>query len=299
METSDSQINAVAEVSDFCQLLRNQEKARLCLKAYEGCLGHPIWKRRKRLIADTASISLKTALYRYNFLPSSRVILMVIIAHSYSQFYTTKWMPRPWTKDDLHFLSEEDDFTKTWQLYPHRPHLSTSFESEIPLKQYPPIAHRHPKILALGIMLLEVELGLDLQAKWKPKYSKRNGTPTINIDYLTAMDLLTEDTLWSDQDTMAPVKEVIESCLQLELEGNYTVSDELKFMHEKVIAPLEHLWHDTRAGSLSELDVARIQPMQPKLAPSPIASSNLVYGVTNRPLSPVYVQVPQATTTRV
>jgi len=130
-DADESKIGYGEEISDLCYLLF-REKARLCMRAERGALSHPIWKRRKLEIADAPSVSLRNALSDYKLSRTSRLSLSIIIANSVRQFYTSKWMLRPWTKDDLYFLREADHCEDDMQIYAHKPHLATVFEPADP-----------------------------------------------------------------------------------------------------------------------------------------------------------------------
>jgi hypothetical protein len=238
------------------------------MRAERGALSHPTWKRRKLEIADAPSVSLRNALSSYKISRTSRLSLSIIIANSIRQFYTSKWMPRPWTKDDLYFLREADDCEDDMQIYAHRPHLATVFEPADPTDGMTGKQHRHPKILALGIILLEVELGINLEDEWKPKDLKANAEPTSNTDYVTALDILADESRWLRRETIPIVKKVIQWCLEDELGECTTALDECDAIHRRVVGPLEDIWNIVATEKLSELDVARLNPMKPKSVPS-------------------------------
>ena len=251
-------------VSHLCKLLKVQEKSRLCMKAQRGVLSRPSWKRRRLDIADAPSISLRTALANHHLSRTSRLSLIVIIANSSWQYYSSKWMPRPWTKDDLYFLREEGDGEENLQIYAHRPHLGTVFEVADPTDTATGRQHHHPKILALGIMLLEIELGLDLHHEWKTKDLRANGEPTNNTDYITALDILADDMRWSKRETIPAVKKAIRTCLEDDFEDCINTEDEREAVQKKVIVPLESIWNVVSSENLGDITYARLNPMEPK-----------------------------------
>ncbi|KAK6449439.1 hypothetical protein FP744_10005689 [Trichoderma asperellum] len=71
-------------------------------------------------------------------------------------------------------------------------------------------SHKYPKILALGIMLLEIQLGRKLESFKTHDYYDQN--PSI-AQHLLALDLLQDRKLWPPKDTWTVVKEIIEICI--------------------------------------------------------------------------------------
>lgn len=184
-------------------------------------------------------------------------------------------MLRPWTKEDVHFLPEDLGNDEIWSRFAHRPHLSTCFDdSPGNNKSTFGRQHQHPKILALGIMLLEVELGLDLQVKWNSDDLRADGSPTCNTDYTTALGLLREKTLWADKETFPALKKAITLCVEgTEFENCTTPNEERDVLYQSVVRPLEDTWKITSNEGLEDLELALLKPMIPKmnahLRPSP------------------------------
>ncbi|KAI9928446.1 hypothetical protein MW887_002491 [Aspergillus wentii] len=71
--------------------------------------------------------------------------------------------------------------------------------------------HRHPKILALGILLIEIELGTRIEQLRSRDYLNSDGNPNINTDYSTAVDLLNNKQIWDRLETSSKLKGIIRS----------------------------------------------------------------------------------------
>ena len=179
-------------------------------------------------------------------------------------------MPRPWSAEDLFFLRECNDSGEEWRVYAQRPHLMTLFE---PLGQPTIISgrqHGRPKILALGIILLEIELGLILKDEWKSKNLRHNGQPTSNTDYCTALDLLADNPRWSSKETFPNVKDAIESCIEDRFQKCCTSTEERDAIYEKVVAPIEGIWKIVTKEPLEKLHCSELEAIEPN---SPVISA--------------------------
>ena len=275
-----------SSIDDLCYFLRNEAKSRLCMNVEEGIVSQTKWQRRKLDIADAPSISLKEALPAHYLARTARLALIIVIANSYWQFYTSKWMRRPWTKDDLYFFLEYDeDDNNECQIFAQRPYFSTFFESSNAIDRTTGRQHSRPKILALGIILLEVELGLSLQDEWQRKDLKANGDPTSNTDYCTALDLVIDQSRWKKRDTFPLVRKAIKVCIEDDFGECETVEEERDAIYKKVVAPLEHLWPDVTDQKLADLASTRDNPMRRRSDISFTSPLALATGSRARPLN--------------
>lgn len=107
-------------------------------------------------------------------------------------------------------------------------------------------------------------MGINLEDEWKPKDLRANAEPTSNSDYITALDILADESRWLRRETITTVKKVIQWCLEDELREWATALDECDAIHRRVVGPLEDIWNIVVTETLSELDVARLNPMKPK-----------------------------------
>lgn len=120
-------------------------------------------------------------------------ILPVILAHSLLLFCDSPWLSKDWGKEHIHFYStsgRKDDFDI------RRPFLSTKFEDSEQENEEENDAkkdlefrvHPVPSILALGILLLEIELESCLEDHYTEDVLV-DGSWNVNTDYLTALKL--------------------------------------------------------------------------------------------------------------
>lgn len=238
--TPSSSAASALEAAEFCDLISNPQQSRLCIKV-----------RGERLIfddftdpIDTAlnepSVSLASILSEESLRYRMRCCLSMIIARAVWQFYDSEWMIRDWTKEQVHFplylrANESDEVN----IYASKPFLTARFETASEPNPVKGRIHKCPKILALGILLLEIELDVKIETKRLKKHLRANGQPTLNTDYYAAMDLYkTED--WNGRDTHTPHKEVIGYCLDASnFRGLTNTFDQREALHKNVVVPLE------------------------------------------------------------
>lgn len=164
---------------------------------------------------DKLSISLAELLQFFTELDiSQKVLLSYAIAKAFWLFYDSEWMRYPWTKEDIHFMVErytvnEGTTESVRGIFISDPFLSTRFEYE---NQNPYTElHPFPKILALGIMFLEIALGEGLENHWKPEHLDQNHQPIVDADYFTAQRVFLETN--KGHGSVAVLKGFIKRCI--------------------------------------------------------------------------------------
>jgi len=171
-------------------------------------------------------------------------ILAVIIAHGILSFCESPWLDRNWDKQHISFYGhsaadESIDLT--------RPFLSTNFQdsTQASQNQSPFLAlHPNPAILALGILLLELEICEPIESHWLEE-DLDNGQPNSNTNLTAAERLLVK----SVDDLYESYRMAIEGCLNCNfalLQGKMSLENEnfREQVYENIVAPLEdELWH--------------------------------------------------------
>ncbi|KAF2736405.1 hypothetical protein EJ04DRAFT_521995 [Polyplosphaeria fusca] len=149
-------------------------------------------------------------------------ILPVILANSLLNLSEGPWVENEWAKEHIHFFTSADSQDL---LDIQRPFLSTDFQhqedSDTEEEDALYRVHPSPSVLALGILLLEIELGFALESYYS-ECDLDDGIPNVNTNYLTALRMFEEevsDSIYSnyrgalsaclncdffDEDTMAP-----------------------------------------------------------------------------------------------
>ncbi|KAI7775986.1 hypothetical protein LA080_006012 [Diaporthe eres] len=149
-----------------------------------------------------------------------KLLLSYLLAKAVYQFFASAWMTPHWTKDVIHFMRQKLDMLSKRQevvISIHKPCFTTTVrppsqhhrsqskeitqDSEF-RQEFPPNTHPHPKVLALGILLLEMELGQGIEKHYE------YGIRMVNQDYATAGRIL--NSLLKKGGRFDAVREIIE-----------------------------------------------------------------------------------------
>jgi hypothetical protein len=149
------------------------------------------------------------------------------------------WIPRGRTKDDIRFAWASPNEESEAELYVDSPFLYRSIDD--PDQEDPCSYHPHPKILGLGILLLEVALSLKIEENRLDRELSANG-PSAETDFLASSRLCKEEIRWSNRDKLRSVIKVCVGGLKF---AGITASDFQQVRHvllTHVVHPLEALW---------------------------------------------------------
>ncbi|KAL7924540.1 hypothetical protein ACQKWADRAFT_311310 [Trichoderma austrokoningii] len=188
-----------------------------------------------RFLTNAPSTSLADLLQCSELPDKNKMILSYLLVESVWQFYNhgcDGW--EDWSNETVQFMSQGgslDDspemiyvnqlflYVKFYKNMPPIPNGSILSESEgsvgtgelqnsqLALKV---IRHKYPKILALGIMLLEIQLGGKLESFKNHYVYEKN--PNI-ARYLRASYILEDKNLWPPKAAWLVIKEIIETCI--------------------------------------------------------------------------------------
>ncbi|KAI3530064.1 extracellular alkaline serine protease [Colletotrichum filicis] len=232
-------------------------------------------------LADFAQTSIQesdTGDYQYHLAELHRVLAMNSICQRRDEetaigFYDSTWMRREWNKDTIHFMLERRGNTAK-AVYVDEPFLSAHFHEPEPLSEDKMRFRYHPlpKVLALGIMMLEVELGLKIEdhCQNRPECYDADGNLTVNATHIIAMEIFKTSDLWEEKETFEPLKELIGNCLTADpfrniVEHPRRIRDAI---YSHVVVPLKKLF-ETAWGDFEKSAVRPIR-MQSEGAAVPL-----------------------------
>lgn len=145
-----------------------------------------------------------------------KIKLSHAIARAFWQFYSSELMNARWTSEDILFIPTDRKITELVGI-PLRAFVSFPFGTqykESPAEFYDkdPFTHRYPRILYLGIALLEIGLGQPLELE---RFSKHSLLQRTNIAHGKARMKLKElkETKWDDSRWKDYYVEAVENCL--------------------------------------------------------------------------------------
>lgn len=156
-------------------------------------------------------MSLTRILKNSHITTKMKTLLSFLLAKSIWQFYDTKWMGNGWTKDNVQFMYEHRRRDAQPGVYLNEPFISANFNRNDTKddSQYRP--HKFPRIKALGILLLEIELGIVIESAYGPDCYDTDGQLSNDADLIASLRLYDQDAL---KDTFLNLKLVIENCLR-------------------------------------------------------------------------------------
>ncbi|KAK4151208.1 hypothetical protein C8A00DRAFT_17366, partial [Chaetomidium leptoderma] len=186
----------------------------------------------KQWIVERPSISLRCLLERasaQDFTEKKKEVLSVFLAKAVWQYYSSPWMREPWNKDSVHFVFERritNPGLGMTGIFVDEPLLSVSIPApnrEHVVDNRGPsrltfflATNRIPKILALGIMLMEIQLGRPIESLYTDsKYSHHcpNGIAHANTNHNICKDLINIHNIYAEKETSLPMSTLITSCI--------------------------------------------------------------------------------------
>jgi hypothetical protein len=200
----------------------------------EWCEGGKTW------ITNLCSIPLTTILKDHKLKQLPRYLLSYFLARAVWQYYDTEWMASPWTKENVNFIFERHD--SSVGIFLNEPFLSTRFEAATPQDDRT-LRPLFPEICALGIMLLEIELGIVIGEEMRsfPECFGLDGTPVVDADLYTAQKLCKHPYKLEHLPTL--LRKVIDDCV---IPGKFNkyrteITSLRKAMYKYIVAPLQEL----------------------------------------------------------
>lgn len=148
---------------NFCEVLSQDiGPAKLCLQANgDDLLRLHDAVETDQVLSEHSSFSLSQLLSTSSLTTRMKLVLALTLAHSVWQFYDSDWMRSRWTCESVQFMVEMTS-SQARGLHAGKPCLSAKFhdhDDDDGIPEYidqPNIIHRYPRILALGMLLLEI-----------------------------------------------------------------------------------------------------------------------------------------------
>ncbi|CAH0054748.1 unnamed protein product [Clonostachys solani] len=198
----------------FCGKINNRKRTQLELSVSDGkLLFQGPGTLSNDFVLNESSISLSKILDTVQLPLQLRLHLAYFLAKAFWQFYDSSWMHAAWTKHSIHFMLSRRS-ADSGGIFIRDPFLSTTLEGSHDLAQVDEEfrAHPLPKLLSLGIMLLEIELGLKIEDHRMAKHLN-DGKVDVNTDHSVAAEMLDLGRQWAERGTFSKFKAVIHSCL--------------------------------------------------------------------------------------
>jgi len=184
-----------------------------------------------------------------------RLLLSYLMSKAVWQFYESELLPEHWDKHAVHFMRQEKD------LLENRPFLSAEFGAIVSSRKLSSLAdpqrgiHIFPKILALGVLLLEIELGQGIEKYMSPTLRDSSGAPKDNAVHLTACKII-KSSEWTKRikrgKTYKFVGDAIETCVRPNTTQLGTDSTQVQAkLYHSVVAKFEFMLEKMYGGPKS------------------------------------------------
>ncbi|RSL48781.1 hypothetical protein CEP53_009417 [Fusarium sp. AF-6] len=231
----------------FCTYISTQEEQGLVL-LYFSVMGQKLYYEKldeppRLWDLDRPSISLGQLLGEMcesvnGLTEKMKEVLSWLLVKAVWQYYSSPWMHEPWNKDSIHFLFEKrrtDRGEELSAIFVNEPVLSVSIvpnprgtEANNTCHQLTPPEkkpcrpllfgrplHPIPKILALGVMLVEIQLGRPMESLYgTPEWSRYcpKGKANPNTNFKICRDLIAGPDFFAD--ISDPLEKLIRDCIQ-------------------------------------------------------------------------------------
>lgn len=182
-----------------------------------------------------------------------RPVIAYIIAQSVWHFYDSDWMNVEWMTSSIYFINELSAENNEVAYY-CKPYLNASFKNTETIspeyKEGLGIMHRYPRLLALGMILLEIATGQSIASEGHPD---QWNAQKIN-QQLTRLTVLLKTSRFEDDCNYPHYKASVEKCLNIGLFKNApfnpkspkeNLEERRSILYNEVVDPLKQLFEGT------------------------------------------------------
>lgn len=298
-QTSSSDEN---EADEFCQYLAKRTVAQYRFEYATDFKLQKSSQPERSFLRSSMGIRLDDLIGTGKLGDKMKLSLSFLLVRTFWQYCESDWVQDDWSKKSVHFMLDTvDGYPKVISI--HEPFLQTRFnksdhgdkmlqsteqsKSSNRKKKFRKNTshgtkvrtrtHQYPKLLALGIMLLEIELDRKLES-----LTSRNGEDSdiVNIRHSMATKVLNDQDLWPPKDIWKSVKESIEICIKADTEVLGNVEEDLRHnFYRRVVGPFKAFL----ALAWSDADYQRMDPVAIDNAP-PSPSPAAQHGASIDPL---------------
>ncbi|KAL7920406.1 peptidase S8/S53 domain-containing protein [Trichoderma austrokoningii] len=247
----------------FRKLISSEANSRICLTVHNGKLYQSGFKPIEQIVVHTLGISLADILRQYYLTPKMKVVLTYFLAHAAWRHCYSDWVDAQWTSDRIRFMDERPRHIVGQQsnFFAWKPYLSVHVnQNDIKCHETSGLDDKirlHPKIQALGIILVEIWVG-------SPLYQNTDAQPEQSLaakadgDLGRAVEYLKNEKLWEDCD-FPNYRKAVNSCLDSKtFPDTKSLEQHRDVLYDEVVLPLADLlrgiqWMDkwTEIGPLS------------------------------------------------
>ncbi|TRX88535.1 hypothetical protein FHL15_010574 [Xylaria flabelliformis] len=293
----------------FCQHISCRQQDLLCLSTRDGeFVHHKRSNATRQWLANQEAVPLASIFVKpeLNLYDKSKAILEMLVARATWQFYDSSIIDQGLTSHNIHFICEQRLAVNG--IFINEPVLLTRFpENDIGIHDVGDVSstemiHDLPKILSLGILLLELETRKTMEKHRENPKICPPGPININTNYKIASNLVATgsnahpESIISDIDPRSPLRTILPLCiksgelrtkLQQSLSARKSVPSRINvnnalrsIIYSEIVYPLE-TWanHYEDLNSVKPLyevaDTPAILRFAPPLIPMPQPASSV------------------------
>ncbi|KAF7531527.1 hypothetical protein G7054_g8803 [Neopestalotiopsis clavispora] len=263
-------------VASLCELIKIRNDARLCLEIRDSELCQRSAMAPKQCVKCGPSLPLEDIFKHRRLSNKDRLVLSYIIVVSFWKYYNSQWTNSYWTKRSIHFFEDQQDADGiSGKLYANKPYLEVSFQQDTEMIdetfESTMLVHKHPRILGLCLILLEIAQG---GAMSPGNYDTVE--QGFNSKWVKANGIVDDNKQWNNFD-FPDFRKALRDCLDPLTFNNVTtgcgpqyqngIEQRQTILHEKLVLPIHRLVMDT----LWDNAINDGRPMNP-IPPSPIVN---------------------------
>ncbi|KAK0738076.1 hypothetical protein B0T18DRAFT_421203 [Schizothecium vesticola] len=233
-------------VSSFCSILERETSARIFLEhSVQDLLETETFEALQHNLDSGKGVPLLQILRHYEIGVPEKIILAFIIARAFWQLYETRMTLARWTHHDVWFMSNGGD-NPPCKAYMELP--LQDIQEELQEYEKAGLIHKCPRILAVGVLLLEIGLARPMEGCHHPKPNDRYFVRKTNEDHASATRQLDElkGVSWKGYCSKRLFDSAVGNCLngknfspgQGGNLGCSTIAERRAAFYEKVVEPL-------------------------------------------------------------
>lgn len=171
-------------------------------------------------------------------------IIAVLLAHALVQYCGGVWLDEQWDKNSISFLRHSSGDRLVLSTNLKASNQGPDLEAEARM-------HEYPGILALAIIMLEMELGKTIETARSEQEDFDVHEPNSNTDWNAAYSMYEDDEI--QDDTIAGFRSAVKACLDFSYWNDNTEPDDLinhreklyrdlalrRKIHQEIVIPLE------------------------------------------------------------
>ncbi|OJD30643.1 uncharacterized protein BKCO1_5800013 [Diplodia corticola] len=268
--TSPSTSEGKVHVESICGIVCTARQNNVALEVvYESdTLWHKARKQSTRIMEPCVTLDQLLRDETSRKLKERRV-LAVLLAHSLLHLSNDSWLKDEWDKTHISFFSSAPDQLNL------KPYLTTDFQALAESNDGSGMQlHPSPAILALGIVLLELQIWATIESRRLPEDLTDDGSVNVNTNLMTAERVFRD----ADDEIFENYRAAVRACLDCDFLDEHGVDVDFNddgfrtLVYENIVAPLERELYQGWKMKPKDLLTPKMERSEPQTNPRPAAT---------------------------